>query len=135
MLIITSLPILALLNNRKIQIYIDYLFYRSFLISLFRFRLIITIDNSGPLIALDTRSVTSRAAWAEIHAKKLTLVLRSYTLEEMLRNGLFYGKFYYLQIITIIIVKKGIKIIRVIFCLFQVLVVYRSVLIILVLVL
>ena len=77
----------------------------------------ITIDNSGPLIALDTRSVTSRAAWAEIHAQKKSLVLRSYTLEEMLRNGLFYGNFY-LQIVTIIIFEKIVKIVRVIFCLF-----------------
>ena len=51
----------------------------------------VTIDNSGPLIALNTRSVTSRDAWAKIHAKRLTLLFRSYTLEDMLTSGLLYG--------------------------------------------
>ena len=91
-----------------------------------------SIDNSGPIICLDTRSVSSRAAWEQVHAQKLDLVFRSYTLEDMLKSGLLYGNL--LISVTIIVIKEIVKIFRIIFCLFQRLVACRSVLIKLVLV-
>ena len=82
----------------------------------FSILLTVSIDNSGPIICLDTRSVSSRAAWEQIHSQKLELVFRSYTLEDMLKTGLLYGNL--LISITIIVIKEIIKIIRIIFCLF-----------------
>ena len=51
----------------------------------------ITIDNSGPLICLNSRSESSRAAWATIHAQRLSLVFPPYAMEDMLTSGLLYG--------------------------------------------
>ena len=50
-----------------------------------------TLDSSGPTIALDTTSVTCRSVFAEIRAKKIVLHLPRYTPAELLSSGLIYG--------------------------------------------
>ena len=54
-----------------------------------------TLDNSGPVIALDTTSSTCRAVFAEIRATKAKLCVPRYTPTEMLTSGLIYGTFCY----------------------------------------
>ena len=64
----------------------DYYFLFHFSLKLF-----VTLDSSGPTIALDTTSVTCRAVFAEIRAKKTVLHLPRYTPAELLSSGLIYG--------------------------------------------
>ena len=56
----------------------------------------VTLDSSGPAIALDSTSTTCRAVFAEIREKKMPLHLPRYTPSELLSTGLVYGNFYLL---------------------------------------
>ena len=56
-------------------------------------KLMVTLDSSGPVIALDSTSVTCRSVFSDIRTRKLPLFLPRYTPSELLSTGLVYGKF------------------------------------------
>ena len=55
-----------------------------------------TIDSSGPTLALDTTSATCRSVFADLRSKKVTLSVPRYTPIELLSTGICNGKLYLL---------------------------------------
>ena len=53
----------------------------------------VTLDSSGPTIALDSTSASCRKIFREIRAAKISLRLPRYTPAELLSSGLCYGQF------------------------------------------
>ena len=51
----------------------------------------VTLDSSGPIIALDSTSASCREIFREIRAAKISLHLPRYTPAELLSSGLCYG--------------------------------------------
>jgi len=54
-------------------------------------KLFVTLDSSGPTLALDTTSESCRSMFAKIRSEKITLVLPRYTPAELLSTGLCNG--------------------------------------------
>ena len=84
---------IALWKNRK------YLWVIMLCVSAFNFlfasvKLFVTLDSSGPVIALDTRSAACRANMLAIRSAKTDLHLPRYTPTELLTSGLLYGNFF-----------------------------------------
>ena len=50
-----------------------------------------TLDSSGPVIALDTTSTSCRSVFKEIRAKHEPLYMSRYTPAELVSLGLCYG--------------------------------------------
>ena len=73
------------MTNRKFSSFVFYF------IAYFRLKLFITLDSSGPTLALDSTSESCRSAFAKIRSEKITLVLPQYTPAELLSTGLCNG--------------------------------------------
>ena len=86
-------------------------------------KLFVTIDSSGPTLALDTTSATCRSVFAELRSQKITLSVPRYTPIELLSTGICNGKFLFILIfIIIIIIIILFKVVRIIIVFFQMLV-------------
>ena len=75
------------------------------------------MDQSGPLLVLNTDSESCRLTWQKLHQDRSSLVLPRYTISELLQTGLFHGTLL-IETVTVVIIIVIIKILRVIFWLF-----------------